>query len=81
VSLADHLPVLWRRSQACNPLECVEVASCGDRVLVRDSKKPEAGTLEFTRDEWRGFLLDLSQAGRAGRKPRSAAMDSEDSCA
>jgi hypothetical protein len=59
VSLADHPAVLWRRSQACNPVECVEVAFCGDRVLVRDSKQPEAGVLAFSRDEWRAFLLDL----------------------
>lgn len=56
MSLADQPAVLWRRSRACNPLECVEVAFCGDRVLVRDSKQPEAGVLAFSRDEWRAFL-------------------------
>jgi hypothetical protein len=59
VSMVDHHAVLWRRSQACSQLECVEVALCEDRVLVRDSQCPGAGVLEFTRDEWRVFLLDL----------------------
>lgn len=63
MSFVDHHAVLWRRSQACNPVECVEVALCEDRVLVRDSQSPEAGVLEFTPDEWRVFLLDLGTTG------------------
>lgn len=66
MSLAEQPAGLWRRSQACNPLECVEVALCEDRVLVRDSKSPGAGVLEFTRDEWQAFLLDLSPGRRPG---------------
>jgi len=63
VSLVDHHAVLWRRSKACNPVECVEVALCEDRVLVRDSQCPDAGVLEFRPDEWRIFLLALGAAG------------------
>lgn len=37
MSSGDQPAVLWRRSQACNPVECVEVAFRRDRVLVRDS--------------------------------------------
>lgn len=81
MSLADHPAVLWRRSQACNPVECVEVALCEDRVLVRDSKNPEAGVLEFTRDEWQAFLLDLSRGHFSGGQHGSAALDSVDSYA
>jgi hypothetical protein len=75
VSLAEQPAVLWRRSQVCNPIECVEVALCEDRVLVRDSKNPGAGVLEFTRDEWRAFL-NLSQGRRPGGRPGSAEVGS-----
>lgn len=34
---------------------CVEV-SRGDKVLVRNSKNPDGGTLTFTRAEWRVFV-------------------------
>jgi hypothetical protein len=64
--LADQPALLWRRSQACNPVECVEVAVCRDRVLVRDSANPQAGALEFTRDEWQAFLLDVSRGRLRG---------------
>lgn len=37
---------------------CVEVAAYGDRFLVRDSKKPDAGTVTVTR-AW----LDAIKAG------------------
>ena len=70
MSLADHYPVLWRRSQACNPLECIEVALWDDLVLVRDSKKPEAEVLRFTQEEWHAFLLDLTGSNRDGRSDR-----------
>jgi uncharacterized protein DUF397 len=43
--------------------ECVEVALCEDRVLVRDSQCPEAGVLEFTPEEWHVFLHDLGAVG------------------
>jgi hypothetical protein len=61
MSLAEQPGILWRRSKACNPIQCVEVALCQDRVLVRDSKNPEAGFLEFTRDEWRTFLRGVAR--------------------
>lgn len=81
MSLTDQPAVLWRRSQACNPVECVEVALCQDRVLMRDSKNPKAGVLEFTRDEWRAFLLELSRKCPPVGRPGSASLDSIDCCA
>ena len=57
----DHSTVLWRRSRACNPVECVEVAFCEDRVLVRDSTSPGGDVLGFTRAQWQTFLSDLSR--------------------
>jgi hypothetical protein len=76
VSLADQPALLWRRSRACNPTECVEVAFRQDRVLVRDSKNLEAGVLEFTRDTWRAFLLDLSRLEPCRGSPKAVCRDS-----
>jgi Domain of unknown function (DUF397) len=65
---------LWRRSKACNPVECVEVALYRDRVMVRDSKRPGAAILEFTREEWQRFLSGLCHGsvpgGDAGQRSR-----------
>jgi hypothetical protein len=61
MSGADQPGLLWRKSSACNPTECVEVAFCRDRVFVRDSKNREATVLEFTRAEWLSFIVDPSR--------------------
>jgi Domain of unknown function (DUF397) len=60
VSETDQPVLLWRTSRACNPVECVEVAVCEDRVLVRDSKDHQTGVLSFTLAEWQAFLRSLS---------------------
>ncbi|HEY2946823.1 MAG TPA: DUF397 domain-containing protein [Micromonosporaceae bacterium] len=43
------------RSDMSGP-NCVEVATVGDVVAVRDSKDPAGSVLRFTRHEWRAFL-------------------------
>ena len=35
---------------------CVAVSVGNADVLVRHSKKPDAGTIRFTRGEWRAFV-------------------------
>jgi hypothetical protein len=35
--------------------DCVEVASLGDGVAVRDSKNPDGPRLYFTPSEWEAF--------------------------
>jgi hypothetical protein len=37
---------------------CVEVAPVPDRVLVRHSKHPDAGTIEFTPPAWAAFVCE-----------------------
>ncbi|MEV4345986.1 DUF397 domain-containing protein [Actinoplanes sp. NPDC049596] len=44
----------WRRATKCSGGTCVEVARSGDKVLVRDSKSPEA-VQEYTSAEWSAF--------------------------
>lgn len=45
----------WRRSSYStgNGNNCVEMASLGDAVGVRDSKAPDAGALLLPRETWR----------------------------
>lgn len=47
----------WRTSSySSNGENCVEVAPVPDRMLVRDSKCPEAGMIEFTAPAWAAFI-------------------------
>jgi len=52
--------VMWRRSARSGTNgNCVEVATRPGRVLVRDSKRPDSGTLAVPPDAWRSFLATL----------------------
>ena len=48
----------WRRSSRCSNSACLEVASAGQRILVRDSKHPNL-TVECTRADWSAFLAGI----------------------
>ena len=51
--------VRWRKSTYSSGggnADCVEVATTGDLIAVRDSKYPDAGILTFTTPQWRAFL-------------------------
>jgi hypothetical protein len=53
----------WRKSTySISSQNCVEIATAGAAVLLRDSKHPEHGHLTFTRPE----LAALIAAARAG---------------
>lgn len=64
--MADgDLPVLiWRKSSACDPDGCVEVAFGGGGVRVRDSKRPTEPNVAFCPETWSHFLHNL-----CGRSP------------
>lgn len=49
----DHtVRTVWRKSTFSGQNgDCVEVAEVGDQILVRNSNRPEAGTVAFTRSE------------------------------
>jgi hypothetical protein len=53
----------WRKSSYSNPSgNCVETARLpGERVAVRDSKRPGEPALIFTRAEWASFLRALRE--------------------
>jgi hypothetical protein len=49
----------WRTSSySSNGENCVEVATVPDRMLVRDSKCPEAGMIEFAAPAWTAFIRE-----------------------
>lgn len=52
---------VWRRSSYSMGAgsTCVEVSIAADAVRVRDSKNPTGPVLNFTRKEWRAFLLGV----------------------
>jgi hypothetical protein len=59
--VTDNLAPIWRKSTRSNGSgDCVEVATnlldTTGRVLVRDSKNPDAAPLRFTEREWAAFI-------------------------
>jgi hypothetical protein len=48
--------LLWWFRALCEDGACVEVASAGDGVAMRDSKDQDGPMLRFTRAEWVAFL-------------------------
>ncbi len=55
--------VEWHRSSACAERECAEVAACGHRVAVRDSKLGDRSpVLKFGTGAWEAFTASLKAA-------------------
>jgi len=50
--------VQWRKSTRSGTVDnnCVEVASAGEIIAVRDSKNPTGPALTFTPSEWAAFV-------------------------
>ncbi len=54
---ASSLPLTWLKSRRSgNAGSCVEIASAGPAVFIRDSKNPTGPALVFTREEWDAAL-------------------------
>lgn len=53
----------WRKSSYsdANGGQCVETASGGGGVLVRDTTDRDGGTLAFTASAWRAFVAQLNR--------------------
>jgi hypothetical protein len=55
------IAVAWRKSSACVPRECVEVASVEGYVFIRDSAEATAShPLAFPQGQWRAFLQRIT---------------------
>lgn len=66
MSQVESAPLSWRKSSRCDSGSCVEVASHGEGVAVRDNTLP-GPHLAFDSASWLGLLQDL----RDGRFARS----------
>lgn len=59
-------PGAWRRSSYSGTNgECVEAATSGHAVIIRDSKDPEGARLVFGHATWRIFATGIKAGGRA----------------
>jgi hypothetical protein len=56
-------PTTWRRSSACLPTDCVEVASHAHEVWIRDSADPWGPVLRITGAAWRSFISRIMAEG------------------
>ena len=62
--MADMTGARWRTStrSSSNGGNCVEVAdNLPGRVLVRDTKDRDGGTLSFGPDAWRAFVAEVAR--------------------
>jgi uncharacterized protein DUF397 len=68
----------WRKSSHSNPSgNCVEIARLpGQRVAVRDSRRPDGPALLFSQAAWEAFLRGLREGvgelTLGGREPAGA---------
>lgn len=52
----------WRKSSYSGSNgNCIEAASVGSRIVIRDSKAPEDRRLAFPSTTWRAFATDLKR--------------------
>jgi Domain of unknown function (DUF397) len=54
--MSELSDLTWRKSSYSAANGCVEVASLGDQIAVRDSKDRSGPLLVFSRMEWEAFL-------------------------
>ncbi len=57
--LNQFVHLQWRKSTASVQGECVEAASNGNAVVVRDSKDRRGPVLKFSSGAWRNFLIRM----------------------
>lgn len=57
VTIDERRALAWRKaSRSAGNGECVEVATAGGMVAIRDSKNPEGVILTCTPEKFRSFL-------------------------
>lgn len=55
----SRLSIEWRTSRRCDSNTCVEMASVGGAVAMRDGKDPNGAVLIFSRDDWTAFVAGV----------------------
>jgi Domain of unknown function (DUF397) len=63
--VAADYPTTWRKSSACIPSDCVEIASHVEKIWIRDSANAEGPVIRVSYTVWRGFISDISADGPA----------------
>jgi hypothetical protein len=69
VSVGASRELVWHKSSACFPSECVEVATCGNMILVRDSADTAGPVLRIPRREWQMFVNRIATSCRSPYYP------------
>ena len=59
MELSRSIPVQWRKSSSSVAGECVEVASYGHAVFLRDSQDRDGSMLTFSAPAWHSFVLAM----------------------
>jgi len=59
VVMAGNLPRQWRKSSFSVGDSCVECATTGRAVWVRDSKDPQGPELAFDPEAWTAFIAGV----------------------
>lgn len=65
MELSRSIPLQWRKSSRSVAGECVEVASYGQTVFVRDSKDGHGAVLTFSTPAWHSFALAVKRGERS----------------
>ncbi len=63
--MAGATQLNWQKSSKCDSATCVEVASTGDQIVVRDSKEIDGPVLRFSAAQWSSFVAGV-RAGDFG---------------
>jgi hypothetical protein len=59
----DDKPALeWRKSTRSDSGGCLEIALYGEKVLLRDSKRPDGPILSISPRSWHAFLKQVRSA-------------------
>ena len=46
----------WRKARRCDSGACVEIATRGEHVLVRESMDPDGTLISLSHDMWKEFV-------------------------
>jgi hypothetical protein len=68
VTRARPDPTAWRRSSSCESGACVEIASLGQSIAIRNSESPEGPVLTCTSQQWEVFVAAV-QDGAFNAEP------------
>lgn len=60
----DFAQATWRKSSRSGnaTAQCVQVATTGSRVAIRDSQDPHGGMLIVDLPQWRAFIADVTRS-------------------